>query len=108
MSKEYIKTKKNPKPEDKYLGPFEILEAVGKQAYKLKLSSKWRIHPVFHVSFLEKDVTRREAVDQKIADQLDFEEEKQLELEVDLIIDGTVFAKKAMDGRLPRLHYLIH
>ena len=35
-----LKTKQNPKLEHKYLGPFEILEAVGKQAYKLKLSAK--------------------------------------------------------------------
>ena len=47
LSGKYIKTKKNLKLEHKYLDPFEILEAVGKQAYKPKLPAKWRIHPVF-------------------------------------------------------------
>ena len=32
----YLKTKRNPKLEDKYLGHFGILEGVGKQSYKLK------------------------------------------------------------------------
>jgi hypothetical protein len=34
-------------------GPFEITEARGTRAYKLKLSDRWKIHPVFHVSLLE-------------------------------------------------------
>ena len=98
----------NPKLEHKYLGPFEILEAVGKQAYKLKLPAKWRIHPVFHMSLLERDITRKKAVDQKIANQLELEEGEQPEQEVDSIIDSMVFAEEAIDGRPPGLYYLIH
>lgn len=43
---------------DRYLGPFEVLQAIGskKQAYKLKLPSHYRIHDLFHVSLLEKMV----------------------------------------------------
>jgi len=37
----------------KFTGPFEIEDIVGKQAYRLRLPEKWRIHPVFHVSLLE-------------------------------------------------------
>lgn len=66
LSVKQIKTKKNLKPKHIYLNPFEILEAVRKQAYKLKLPSKWRIHSLFHISLLERDVIRKEAVDQKI------------------------------------------
>ena len=40
FSGKHVKTKRNPKLEHKYLGPFEILEAVGKQAYRLKLPPK--------------------------------------------------------------------
>jgi hypothetical protein len=38
----------------KYVGPFEILEPCGKQAYRLKLPSTWRIYNIINVSRLEK------------------------------------------------------
>ena len=108
LSAKHIKTKQNPKLEHNYFGPFQIVETVGNQAYRLKLLAKWRIYLVFHVLFLEKDVIRRKAVDQKIANQLKFEEEKQLEQEIDLILDNMVFAKKVVNGRPSELYYLFH
>ena len=36
-----------------------MLHLIGKQAYKLELPKKWRIHNVFHVSLLEQDTTRK-------------------------------------------------
>ena len=38
-----------------YVGPYEILQKVGKVAYKFKHPSKLSlVHPIFHVSMLEK------------------------------------------------------
>jgi len=37
----------------KLYGLFKILEKRGNRAFKLELSPRWKIHPVFHVSLLE-------------------------------------------------------
>ena len=63
MNSKYIKTKQNQKLEAKFFEPFQVLYLVGKQAYKLKLAKKWRIHNVFHVSLLEQDTIRKERVE---------------------------------------------
>ena len=55
----YIKSKQNRKLDVKFFRPFQILHLVGKQAYKLKLPNKWKIHNVFNVSLLEQDNTRK-------------------------------------------------
>src|SRR5271169_1265237 len=35
------------------VGPFEVMEPIGRLAYRLKLPSTWRIHPVISVAHLE-------------------------------------------------------
>ena len=59
LSSKHLKTKRNRKLEAKFLGPFQVLYPVGKQAYKLELPKKWRIYDVFHVSLLEQDTTKK-------------------------------------------------
>jgi hypothetical protein len=49
---------------DKYLGPFEVLETLGDQAYRLKLPPSYRIHDVFYVSLLEPWFPRAGAIEE--------------------------------------------
>ena len=60
------------------------------------------------VSILERDVTKKETVDQKIVDQLKFEEEDQSGQETDLVIDGIVVVDKALNDQPCVFYYLIH
>ena len=53
LNNRYIITKRNKKFESKFFGPFRVVHEVGKQAYKLELPTKWKIHDVFHVLLLE-------------------------------------------------------
>lgn len=39
--------------DSRFLGPFEVIEKIGNDAYRLRLPSQWKIHNVFHVSLLE-------------------------------------------------------
>src|SRR6266403_760280 len=49
-----IRTKRpSKKLSPKLYGPFKILEKKGNRAFKLELSPRWKIHPIFHISLLE-------------------------------------------------------
>ena len=42
------------KLQKRFVGPFQVVEAIGQQAYRLSLPETWKIHSVFHVSLLKK------------------------------------------------------
>ncbi len=102
LNSKYIKTKRNWKLEAKFFGPFRVLHPVGKQAYKIELPKKWRIHEDFHVSLLEQDITKKGRVE--IAIKLD--EGDSEEYKVEAIHDSAVYVRES-EGHLPGLYYLV-
>ena len=107
LNSKYIRTKRNRKLEAKFFGPFRMLYLVGKQAYKLELFKKWKIHIVFHISLLEQDTTRKRWMDDKNVAELDANDNKRREYEVEVIWDSKVYTRESKSGHLPGLHYLI-
>ncbi len=103
LNSKYIKIKQNCKLKTKFFGSFRVLHLVRKQAYKLELPKKWKIHNVFHVSLLEQDTIRKERV--QIAIELDKGDSK--EYKVKAICNNKSYAKELDSDHLPGLYYLV-
>lgn len=100
-------TRPNWKLNWKFIGPFQILEKYGRNAYRLDLPTKFKFHDVFHVSLLEKDPSDGE-IDQTTVD-IDVFVEGQDEYVAENIINSQVFERnEVQDGALAGLYYLIH
>ena len=107
LNSKYIKTKQNRKLEVKFFGPFQILHPVEKQAYKLDLLTKWKIHNVFHMSLLEQDITRKGRMNELFLEsELEFDVGNNKKYKIEAIIGSAIYAKKA-EGHLPGLYYLV-
>ena len=104
LNSKYIKTKQNLKLEAKFFGPFQVLHLVGKQAYKLKLPKKWRIHNIFHMLLLEQDTTRKERIEK--VSELDVGGNSK-EYEVETMRDSVVYTMELESIHLPRFYYLV-
>ena len=106
LNNKYIKTKCNRKLEAKFFRPFQVLHPIEKQAYKLKLPKRWRMHNVFYMSLLEKDTTRKERMDKRVK-QLDLEAGNSKKYKIEAIWDSAVYASKSKSDQLPGLYYLV-
>ena len=64
--------KKDNKLSPKHYGPYKVLQNIGTMAYKLELPTSLRVHPIFHVSCLNKVIGENIPV-QTILPELDEE-----------------------------------
>lgn len=53
LSTKNLRTTAKKKLWKRFVGPFEVIEPVGKNAYRLRLPPSWRLHNVFNVEYLE-------------------------------------------------------
>ena len=104
LNSKYIKTKRNRKLEARFFRLFRVLYLVEKQAYKLKLPKKYKIHDVFHVTLLEQDTIRKEQLNE--ITQLKFKASDDEKYELEGIRNSAVCVRESKD-HLPGLYYLI-
>lgn len=58
LSTKFMQPRGSAKFQPRFIGPFKVLNRVGKVAYKLDLPPSMQHHPVFHVSLLQRDKPR--------------------------------------------------
>jgi hypothetical protein len=71
---------------DRFIGPYKVLQTVGKTSYKLQLPKGFRLHPVFHVDVLkpaESDTPLRVLPVDAVDDDTDYGIEKITEVKLD-------------------------
>jgi hypothetical protein len=81
------KDKKDNKLSPKYYGPYKVLQKIGNMAYKLELLASSRVHPVFHVSCLNKVIGDNIPVQTVL---LELDEEGKIILEPEAITDTRI------------------
>jgi len=92
MNGKNIRTKRpSKKLSPKLYSSVKVLEKKGSRAYKLEISPRWKIHPLFHVSLLEPNrASDRPSREQPPQDPEDIEGD--LEREVERIVKSEIIS----------------
>lgn len=80
-----VVTRINAKLAARYYGPYPITERIGAVAYKLRLPTSSKVHPVFHVSLLKKAVGQYHE-NEELPDLMAGEQEEEFEPEAVLAV----------------------
>ena len=83
------------------VGPFEVVEKVGKLAYRLRLPDGWKIHPVISIVHLEP--AKEDPFDREVAPPPPMEVEGEEWWTIETIIRRAMRGR----GRNRRVHYLL-
>jgi hypothetical protein len=82
LSTKNLRIKGSRKLSPRFIGPFRVLDMIGKQAYRLSLPNQYsRIHNVFHVSLLEPWHQRQERTNPEAMPMPDLEDDEEWEIE---------------------------
>ena len=87
----------------RWVGPFEVLQKVGQQSYKLLLpESMGRIHPVFHVALLSKWIARGSVRPPPVVLA-----DGEIEYDVERILDDRTTKKRGGNGTCHARQFLV-
>lgn len=92
-----------------FFEPFQVLYLVEKQAYKLELLAKQRIHDIFYILMLEQNIIRKgqvNKVNKLLKLKPEFYKKNNKEYQLGATYNSRVYVKEAT-SQLPGLFYLV-
>ena len=104
MNTKYNKIKQNQKLQAKFFRLFQIFYPVRKQAYKLELFKKWKIHKVFYLLFLKQNIIKKKQVDINAIELVASNDKKKYKVKA--ICNNAIYIRESVDYLL-ELYYII-
>lgn len=78
-----------------------------KQAYKLKLSTRYSIRIIFHISLLNKNNKKKERVNKVLDIEPELNTGKNKKYKIEAIKNNAIYANVVIESQLPELYYCI-